>query len=220
MKEEFIFEAKKRKVIGKKVKNLRHEGILPAILYGTGIEPIPVSLDSHQANRKLYNITPSQLVTLKVDGDEYAALVRDRQRDPVTYDLLHVDFLHISMTERIRVEVSIEIVGESPAVEEMAAILDSQLESLTVECLPINLVSSIQVDVSSLISIGDSLTVADIILPPNVDVLNDPEEIVVVATSQMMEEEAEEEELEELEEYADEPEVIEKGKKEEEEELD
>jgi len=220
MKEEFIFEAKKRKVIGKKVKNLRREGILPAILYGTGIEPIPVSLDSHQANRKLYNITPSQLVTLKVDGDEYAALVRDRQRDPVTYDLLHVDFLHISMTERIRVEVSIEIVGESPAVEEMAAILDSQLESLTVECLPINLVSSIQVDVSSLISIGDSLTVADIILPPNVDVLNDPEEIVVVATSQMMEEEAEEEELEELEEYADEPEVIEKGKKEEEEELD
>jgi len=212
MKEEFIFEAKNRKVIGKKVKALRREGVLPAILYGTGIEPIPVSLNSHQASRKLHNVTPSQLITLKVDGEEHAALVRDRQRDPVTYELLHIDFLRVSMTERIRVEVSIELVGESPAVEEMAAILDSQLESLTVECLPKDLVSNIQVDVSSLVSIGDSLTVGDITLPPNIDVINNPEVIVVVATSQ------EKEELEELEEYDEEPEVIEKGKKEEEEE--
>jgi len=217
MKEVFIFEAKNRKTIGKKVKALRREGVLPAIIYGTGIEPIPISLDAHQASKKLHSVTPSQLITLKVDGDEYAALVRDRQRDPVTYHLIHVDFLHVSMTERIRVEVSIDLVGESPAVEEMAAILDSQLESLTVECLPKDLVNSIQVDVSSLVSIGDSLTVGDITLPPNVDVLNDLEDIVVVATSQMMEVE-EKEKLEGLEEYTEEPEVIIRGKKEEEEE--
>ena len=220
--EEFVFEAQNRKIIGKKVKTLRRAGILPAIIYGTGIEPLPISLNLHLASKKLFGVTSSQLVTIKVDdGEDYIALVRDRQRDPVTYNLLHVDFLRVSMTERIRVEVSIELVGEAPVIEKMDAILDSQLESLTMECLPSDLISSIQVDVSSLASIGDSITVSDITLPPNVDVLNDPDEIVVVATSQMMEEEEEEEVVEELlEEYAEEPQVIEKGKKEEEEALD
>lgn len=218
--EEFVFEAQNRKIIGKKVKTLRRAGILPAIIYGTGIEPLPISLDLHQASKKLFGVTSSQLVTIQVDGEDYVALVRDRQRDPVTYNLLHVDFLRVSMTERIRVEVSIELVGEAPVIEEMDAILDSQLESLTMECLPSDLINSIQVDVSSLTSIGDSITVSDITLPPNVDVLNDLDEIVVVATSQMMEEEEEEEAVEILEEYAEEPEVIEKGKKEEEEDLD
>ena len=216
--EEFVFQAKSRNTIGKKVKNLRRQGILPAIIYGTGIEPIPVSLDYHKSSRLLHNVTPSQLVTIKVDGEDYNALVRDRQRDPVTYNILHVDFLNVSMTERLKAEVSIELVGEAPAVEEVSAILDTQLESLSVECLPGDLPSSIEVDISSLASIGDSLRVGEITLPPNVDVLNEPDESVVVVTFQMMEEEEEEEELEELEEYGEEPEVIEKGKKEEEEE--
>jgi len=216
--DEFVFEAQSRKVIGKQVKVLRREGKLPAIMYGTGIDPIPVTLNYRKASRTLQNVTPSQLVTLKVDGEEHNALVRDRQRDPVTYNLLHVDFLRISMTERLRAEVSIELIGDAPVVEEMNAILDTQLESLSVECLPADLPSSIQVDVSALASIGDAVTVAELTLPPKVDVLNEPEEIVVVATSQMKEEEeVEEEELELLDEYGDEPEVIEKGKKEEEE---
>ena len=215
--EEFEFEAQSRKVVGKQVKALRREGKLPAILYGTGIDPMPVTLDYRVASRTLQNVTPSQLVTLKVDGEVHNALVRDRQRDPVTYDLLHVDFLRVSMTERLRAEVAIELVGASPAVAEMSAILDTQLESLSVECLPADLPSSIQVDVSALVSIGDVLTVAELTLPPKVDVLNEPEEIVVVATSQMMEEEEEEEIEELLDEYGEEPEVIEKGKKEEEE---
>jgi large subunit ribosomal protein L25 len=219
--DEFVFEAQARDVVGKQVKVLRREGKLPAIMYGTGIDPMPVTLNYRQASRTLQNVTPSQLVTLKVDGEEHNALVRDRQRDPVTYDLLHVDFLRISMTERLRAEVAIELIGDAPAIEEMNAILDTQLESLSVECLPADLPSSIQVDVSTLASIGDVVTVAELTLPPKVDVLNEPEEIVVVATSQMKEEEeVEEEELDLLDEYGEEPEVIEKGKKEEEEEIE
>lgn len=212
--EEVVIQAKKRDVIGKQVKVLRREGYLPGILYGRDLDPIPVSLDYREISKTLPYITSSQLLVIDIEGDKHYALVRDKQLDPVQSTLLHVDFLVVSMTEKLRADVSIELIGESTAVKELSGVLVSGQETIEVECLPKDLPERISVDISVLKEIGDSLYVKDIDLPPEIEVLADPDEMVVTVTYQVVE--VEEEEEEEIEELEEEPEVIERGKKEEE----
>jgi large subunit ribosomal protein L25 len=217
--DEVVLQAKKRDLIGKAVKSLRREGGLPAILYGSTIDPIPVTLDYRDVAKVMQEITSSQLILVDVDGEEHRALVRDRQRDPVRGNLIHVDFMVVSMTEKLRTDVRIEFVGEAPAVKEFAAVTVTGTEHLDVECLPQYLPERITVDISSLEEIGDSLYVRDIELPEEIHVYNDPDELIVQVSfvaEEVLPEEEEEEEEELLEEAAGEPEVIERGKREEE----
>lgn len=215
--EQIVFQATHRDVIGKQVKALRREGKLPAVLYGHRIEPIPVSLDARDAGRVLPTVTSSLLVVVDVDGERHNALVREKQRDPVHGNLLHVDFLVVSMTEKLRARVVIELEGDAPAIREFNGALVTGTEELEVECLPQDLPERFTVDLSVLKEIGDSIHVKDLQIPSGVEVLTDLEELVVLVTSQAAEEEEEEAEEEELEEEG-EPEVIERGKREEEEE--
>jgi large subunit ribosomal protein L25 len=216
--EEVVFQANHRDVIGKKVKVLRREGLLPAVVYGHNIEPIPISLDMRDANRTLDSISPSALIVLDIDGEKHYAIVRDKQRNPLLRSIIHIDFQAVSLTETVRADVNVNIVGEAPAVETYLAILVPSLEQLSIECLPTNLPDRIDVDVSGLAEIGDSLLVSDLIVPDGVEILNDPEDVVVVVIPPAVEEEEEVEEEEvEVEEGA-EPEVLERGKREEEEE--
>jgi large subunit ribosomal protein L25 len=214
--EEIVIKAEHRKVIGKKVKRLRREGKLPAIIYGRGVESIPVFLEGRMVNQVLPKVTSSSLIVLDVEGERHMALVRERQREPITGDILHVDFLEVSMTEKITTMVNLDLFGEAPAVKEYNGIIVTQQEQLEIECLPIDLIDTISVDISSLEEIGDAIYVRDVPSPPNVEILTSPDELVVVVSPPRAEEEEEEEELEELlEEEAEEPEVIERGKKEE-----
>jgi large subunit ribosomal protein L25 len=218
--EEVVFQANQRDVIGKKVKRLRREGLLPAVVYGHNIEPIPISLDMREANRTLDSISPSALIVLNIDGDKHYAIVRDKQRNPLLRSIIHIDFQAVSLTETVRADVNVNIVGEAPAVETYLAILVPSLEQLSIECLPTNLPDRIDVDVSGLAEIGDSLLVSDLIVPDGVEILNDPEDVVVVVIPPAAEEEEEVEEEEiEVEEGA-EPEILERGKREEEEEAE
>lgn len=212
--DEVVIKAKKRDVIGKQVKVLRREGYLPGILYGRNLDPIPVSLDYRELSKTLPYVTSSQLLVIDVEGDKHYALVRDKQLHPVQSTLLHVDFLVVSMTEKLRADVSIELIGESPAVKELSGVLVAGQETMEVECLPKDLPERISVDISVLKEIGDSLYVKDIDLPSEIEVLADPDEMVVTVTYQVVE--VEEEVEEEIEELEEEPEVIEKGKKEDE----
>jgi len=217
--EEIVLQAQKREKIGKKVKALRREGGLPAIIYGGSIKPIPITLDAHDASLVLSGVTSSHMITVDVDGEPLNVLVRDRQREPILGSLLHVDFLAVSLTETLRTNVMIELVGDSPAVKESGFILVSGLDALEVESLPQNLPERILVDVSILKEIGDAIYVRDLSLPSEVEVLTDPEEMVALVTAPSAEEEEEEEEEVEEMEYGEEgPEVIERGKAEEEEE--
>lgn len=213
--EEFLISSKKRDVIGKQVKALRREGRLPAVIYGHNLEPIAIDLDSKEATRILAGMTSSQFVKIDVDGVSHTALVREKQRHPVRGTLLHVDFLAVSMTERLRASVSVELDGEAPAVREYGAFVVPSVEMIEVECLPKDLPDRIRVDISGLLEIGDTIYVRDIDLPDEVSILTDLDEVIVSVTAPAMEEEEEEEELEE-EEF--EPEVIERGRREEEEE--
>jgi large subunit ribosomal protein L25 len=213
--EETVLQAQRREVTGKHVKALRRAGRLPAVLYGHTIEPFPVTLDMREASRILPTITSSHLVTVDVDGERHTALVREKQRHPVLGSLLHVDFLVVSMTEKLRAEVVIELEGESPAVKEFSATLVTGQESLEVECLPSDLPERIIVDISVLKKVGDSIHVRDLQLPEAVEVLTDLDNLIVLVTAQ-----AAEEVVEVVPEVVEaEPEVIERGKKEEEEEF-
>jgi large subunit ribosomal protein L25 len=218
--EKVVIQADKRAVIGKKVKVLRREGKLPAVIYGHGIDPISIVLDAHNASRTLAKASSSTLVTIELEGKQYPTLVREKQLDFIRNSLIHVDFLTVSMTEKITATVGVTVEGEAPAVKDFGAILVTGLTELEVECLAADLPERFTVDASVLEEIGSGIYVKDIHVPENIEILTDLEEVILVATAPRIEEEEEvvsEEELLEGEE-GEEPEVIEKGKAEEEEE--
>ena len=213
--EKALIQAEKRTVTGKQVKALRRTGKLPAVIYGYGIDPISIVLDAHSASRILARASSSTLVTIELAGKQYPTLVREKQLDFIRNSLIHVDFLAVSMTEKITANVGVHIEGEAPAVKEFGAILVTNLTELEVECLASDLPERFVVDVSGLAEIGDGVYVRDLEVPTNVEILTDLDEMIIVATAQAAEEiEEEAEELLEGEEELEEPEVIGKGKEE------
>ncbi len=187
--EKVVLQAEKRDVIGKQVKAMRREGKLPAVIYGRHTEPINVSLDAHTASLVLGKLTSSSLVTISLDGKEYPALVREKQRDYIKNRLLHVDFLAVSLTESLRATVSLNFLGVSTAVKDFNAVLVHNLESLQVECLPTDLPERIDVDITPLEKPGDGIRVKDITVSDKIRLLDDPDTMVVVATFAKVEEE-------------------------------
>jgi large subunit ribosomal protein L25 len=187
--EKVVLQATKRDVVGKQVKALRREGKLPAVIYGRHTDPININLDAHSASLSLGKLTSSSLVTINVDGAEHIALVREKQRDYIKNRLLHVDFLAVSLSEKLRTSVSVHFVGVSPAVKDFNAVLVHNLEELEVECLPTDLPERIDVDISVLKRPGEGIRLKDVHVSEKVRLLGDPETMVAVATFAKVEEE-------------------------------
>lgn len=216
MKTEVKLEATQRDVVGKKVKTLRKQGQLPAVVYGKGVDPFPIFLNQFEASRILREASSSSLVTLDVEGTEHTTLVRDKQFDVIRGTLMHVDFQVVSLTETLTTSVAVRLVGEAPVLDSYEAMLLTESETLNVEALPQDLPEYIEVDVSQIGELGDAVYVRDIQLGESVTILNDPDEAIVVAISTARREEEEEKAEAMVEEI--EPEVIERGRREEEEE--
>ncbi len=211
--EEIVLKATRRSVTGKQVRALRRQGLLPAVIYGRHLQPINIALDAHQANQIFPHLSASHLIAVDVEGERHMALVREKQHHPVTERLLHVDLQAVSMTEKLRTTVPLEFVGEAPAAKNYGGVVLPSKEEVEVECLPKDLPPLIEVNLEGLAEIGEALYVRDLALPPGVTVLDDPDEVVVVVTAPISEAE-----LEAAPAVGEaEPEVIEKGKKEEEE---
>ncbi len=211
--DKIVLKATRRSVTGKQVKALRRQGRLPAVMYGHKVDPVSISLDSHESSLVLPRVSSSTIVTIDLEGEQHAVLVRERQKDPVKGTLVHVDFQVISLTEKIRAAVRIEVHGLSPAVKDYNAVIVNNLTEIEVEALPGDLPERIVVDAGKLAQVGDAFYVRDLPVSDAVEVLTDADEIVVVATG------AAPEEVEEAGgEALAEPEVIERGKKEEDEE--
>ncbi len=215
-------EAQKRTVKGKQVSALRRQGILPGIIYGRigkeQIEPIAIQLNLHEASKIINKLTVSSLVRLDVEGEEYPAILREAQKDVIYRTLLHVDFMAVSLTEKLQTAVPIELIGQAPAEVNMAAVVVTGITELEIECLPQDMPERIEVDATVLVDIDSAIYVKDLDLPDTYEVLSDPEELIASVTYVTIEEEEEEEVEGELAELLDEdvePEVIEKGKKEE-----
>jgi large subunit ribosomal protein L25 len=217
--EKVVLNAEKREVTGKQVKAMRRAGKLPAVIYGRHTEPISVALDAHTASLVLGKLSSSSLVTISLDGAEYPALVREKQRDYIKNRLLHVDFLAVSLDESIRATVSVNFIGISTAVKDFNAVLVKNLESLEIECLPADLPERVDVDITALTRPGEGLRVRDVMVSDKVHILNDPDTMVVVATFAKVEEEVAAVPGAEGVAAEGEPELaVERGKKEEEEE--
>lgn len=186
--EKVVLKAKRRTVVGKQVKALRREGKLPAVIYGRHSDPLNIEFESAVAERRLARATSSSLITIDLDGQEIPTLVREKQRDFIKNSLLHVDFLTVSMDEKLRAYVALRFKGVSPAVKDFNAILVQNLEQLHVECLPADLPEYIEVDVSVLKNPGEGIRVGDLSVSDQVLVLDDEDMMVAVASASKIEE--------------------------------
>jgi large subunit ribosomal protein L25 len=195
-------------------RTVRREGKIPAVLYGHGEDPVAVVVGARDFDLALHGHKGANpIVNLAVGAHEYTALIRSVQYDPVTHDILHLDFQHISLTETIEVRVTVHLTGTPTGVKDGGGILEHILREIEVRCLPTAIPASIDADVSAL-NIGDSVHVRDLSVP-NVTILTEADAtIATVVPPTVMEEKPAEEVVAET--AAAEPEVITKGKKEEE----
>lgn len=204
----------RREKLGKGgARKARAAGHIPGVLYGHGQEPVPVSVQAREFDLALRSHKGGNpIVNLSVGGGEYTALIRAVQYDPLTHDVLHLDFQHISLTETIEVQVAVHLTGLPVGVKDGGGILETILREIDVRCLPTAIPPAIEVDVSHL-NIGDSVHVREITVP-NVTILNEgAETIATVVPPTVMEEKPAEAVVAEA--APSEPEVIAKGKKEE-----
>lgn len=162
---------------------LRLTGKVPAVVYGHGITPLPVSVDWRELRGALTTDAGSNaLINLDVGSESHLTIVRDMQRDPIRHDVLHVDFLVVSRDEVISVDVPIVITGESTAVHNTdGATIEQQLHTLAIQSKPGNIPNEITIDVTDL-EVGDAIRVGDLKLPEGVATELDPDDIVVAAT--------------------------------------
>jgi large subunit ribosomal protein L25 len=190
--------ASKRKILGKKVRFLRREGLTPANLFGHNIEPLPLQCNTVKLKHILAQAGRTGIVNLKLDdsNEPRNVMVREVQIEPRTGELLHVDLYQISMEETIRVEVPIVLVGEAPALKTKENFLAHELNSLTIECLPNKIPSRIEVDLSVLIESEQAIHVEDISLGDGITILNNPEQPVVRVSAGFVEKEIEKPEVE------------------------
>lgn len=214
--EDRLLKAQPRSVRGKQVSRLRRAGRLPGVLYGRGTEPVAIDLDAAEAGRVLQDSSASTLLDLELGGESHKVLVRELQRHPIRRSLDHVDLMKVAMDVIIRTEVPIELTGEAPAVKTFGGVLVTGLSEIEVEALPADLPSRIAVDLETLATIDSRITVGDLFLGKGVRLLTDPN--VTVARVIYQVEEKLEEELPVVEGVGEEPEIIGRGKKEEEEE--
>jgi large subunit ribosomal protein L25 len=207
-----------RRIVKKRAaKRLRRKGIVPGMLYGLGMENEPLQVEILTLKRTLTEAGSSQLIHIRIDGDSVTrpVLAREIQRDVLTGDPIHVDFLAVSMTERITAEVTIVLVGEPAVVTVGDGILLQGANTVEIECLPGDLIPSLEVDVGEL-DFDSAIYVTDLHVPTDVMILSDPQEMIAqVIPVQLPETVEEEEEL--VMEVPVEVEVVSRGKAEEDE---
>ena len=192
-----------REILGKKVKHLRRQGITPVHLFGHGIESLALQCDTGELERVLGQAGQTRLISLKLDKEKKprSVVVREFDRDWRKGQLVHVDFYQVKMEEKIKLEVPVVLVGEAPALKSKTYMLEHELGTLTVECLPAKIPTSLEVDISSLTEPEQTIRVKDVILDKDITVLNDPELVVAKISSRPVEK-IEEEVVEEVAEEA------------------
>ena len=171
-------KAQAREITGKKVKKLRTTGEIPAVLYGHNIKPLNLSVSARDFNKIFNEAGETSLVSLMLGEKKHNVLIHDFERDPVSDEILHVDFYEVKMDEKIKAKVSLKFIGESAAVKQENGIFIHALNEVEVEALPQDLPKEILVDISSLAAFGDKIKVADLKIPGGVKILAQAEEIL------------------------------------------
>jgi len=207
--------AQKREFVGKKLKSLRKKGFVPAILYGPEISPsIPLQVKKEDLEEVVKKTGPSSMINLNFEGKKYSVLIHEIQRDPITEEIVHVDFFQPSLKEEIEAKVPLVFEGVAPAVKELGGTLVKNVSEIEIKCLAKNLPKEIKVNISKLKTFEDTILVKDLKVPPKVKILRNPNDILAFVSPP---EKVEEELGKPIEERVEEVEKIEKKEKEEEE---
>ena len=167
-------------------KALRRQGRVPAIAYGIGLDATPISVDALELYHALHtDAGENAIMQLQLDGDDHLALARELQRHPVRGEVLHVDFVTVSRTQTVQVDVPIVLEGEAPGASE-GGVVEQALYALSIEVLPLEVPDQIALDISDL-QVGDVKRVEDLTLPSGVTPLVEGEEPVVTVVVPQLE---------------------------------
>jgi large subunit ribosomal protein L25 len=210
---EFLIKAEIRKEFGKNAnRRLRRSGRLPGILYGDKLENIPVILQKKDIQKILKSETgENTLFKVALNSKTYEVMIKDLQRDPIYHDIIHVDLYQIALDKPIEVSIPIVLTGEAVGVKSEGGFVDFVTREIEIRCLPKNIPENIEVDISEL-HVNQSLKVEDIPVPEGIEIIEDPEVVIVHIEAPEEEEEKVEEKEETL--FAEEPEQPEVIKKE------
>ena len=180
MAEQIALDLEPRVVLGKKVKTLRRNGIIPVHVYGASDEPESLQCERSALERVLARAGSSTPVFLGINGrsERQLAMVREVQWEPIKGSLLHVDFLRVEAAVPITVDVQLVFEGESVGARALGGTVSHALYNLTVQALPLDAPSSLTVDLSTLTETQMAIRAQDVELPPNVILDSDPEAIV------------------------------------------
>jgi large subunit ribosomal protein L25 len=185
-------KANKRETIGKASRRLRHEGRLPAVIYGDHTVAASIELDMHEFERVYARSGRTQLIDLVVErGRPHKVLVKEVQVSPRRNTFLHVDFHQVSLRERMQVDVPVAVFGEAEPVRAGEADVLQVMHSLRVECVPTLIPEVIEIDISGLAEIDAAVRLADVELPEGVTAVGDPEEVIVKIAARRVSEAAE-----------------------------
>jgi len=187
--EKIILQTEPRNITGRKVKSLRREGFVPAVVYGHGVESLPIQVPVRDFERVYTEAGESTVVYLNVGNQEYPTIIQEVARDPVSDKFLHADFYKVRLDEKIKAKIPLNFVGESPAVKELGGILVKNISEIEVEGFPQDLPHRIDVDVSSLQEIKSQILIKDLPISAKLKVEDEPEAIVALVQEPISEEE-------------------------------
>jgi large subunit ribosomal protein L25 len=174
-----------REVLGKKVAQLRRSGFTPANVYGNGLDSVSIQINTDVMDKTLKTMLANEVIDLNIAGEKATrpVVVQKVQRHPLTSKVLHAEFYQVSLRTRMRADVPLIIVGRSEGVETYNGVLMKAVETVQVEALPLDLPSHIDVDITPLANLEDTLHVSDLTVPEGVTLLTDPEVVVVKVAS-------------------------------------
>jgi large subunit ribosomal protein L25 len=213
MKEYLEIEVEERTQLGRSgARQARRQGLVPGVVYGGKRQTVPVLIDSKRIQGLLSSESGMNtifMLNLKGKGAKRHVMIRDFQRDPVTNDLVHADFIRILMDEKVEVAVPVHIAGIAEGVKNQGGLLDFVMRDIRISCLPSQIPEHFVADVTAL-EIGDSVKVEDLARDAGLQILTPGDQTVVVISPPVKEQDEVEEAAEDAE--AAEPEVIQKGK--------
>lgn len=190
-KDKLQLSVQPRTVLGKKVKTLRREGILPLSLYGRGLRSLSLLVKSEEFARAYQQVGASRVLNLKIEGEEKLrpVLIHQVQKDPLQNQFLHADFLQVSEAEKVEIAVPLRFLGEAPAVKAGKGVFLELLSEVEIEALPADLPAEIEVDISGLSEVNQALKAGNLPLPEGVSLKTNPESLICKIEKAAVEEE-------------------------------
>jgi len=185
-------KADARAIVGKKVSSLRQTGFIPAILYGHGKKPASVSVSAKEFDKIFKQAGETTLLSLVLDGKKHNVFIHDREKDPLSGQITHLDFFEVNMDEKIKARVPFVFIGESPAVKADGGVLVRAMQEIEIEALPKDLPKEIMIDISSLATFEDKIHIKDLKLSGGIRILTNLDETIALVAPPRSDKEMEE----------------------------